>query len=362
MYLHELIDLPELGQLIDDGFVSSRKHPVHPLVILNYTPAAVSVKDWSKTLEFCRGLVYDENTLEIVAIPFRKFWNFDDASKIKELPKGVPDIYEKCDGSYLNCFFYKGEALVSTRGSFESEQAKWAQKYIDNSINYILVDKFQEKFNYIFEVIIPEDRKVVKYNFSGLVLLGATDKETAEEYNPESVAIGLKWLKNFKVAHKYYFQGEYNDLSLLAEKDTPNQEGFVAVYYDGPKTFRAKIKFETYKKLHRMYFQTTPRVIWELVKDNLPLGLEDADKELKDWAEGIQRGLLQKYYLINYLTTSVFNDIVDTESRKEFALKASSYIYKQLLFLLLDKKDDKYKEAIWKIIEPSNQGFKNESL
>lgn len=361
MYLHELIDLPELGQLIDEGYVGRRVHPDLPLTILNYTPAAVQVRDWSETLSYCRGLIYDTVTLEVVAIPFKKFWNWSDTSKIKSLPEGIPAIYEKADGSYLNCFFYKGKIVVSTRGSFESEQAKWAQQYVNDNIDYKLVFEYDEKYNYIFEVIVPFDRKVVRYDFSGLVLLGCIDKYSAREYRPEDFFI--PWLNGYRIAKQY----GYEDLAILAAKDTENEEGFVATWFDnhnyafsGSRTFRAKIKFETYLQKHKMLFQLSAKSIWELTKEGKDLGIDSTEPELKNWAESIQKDLLQKYYLINYLTTSVFNAIVDTESRKEFALKASSYIYKQLLFLLLDKKDDKYKEAIWKIIEPGSKSFKEE--
>ena len=123
MKLHELVDIKELEELIENKYVSDRKHPSLPLRILNYTPKATEIKEWSNTLSYCRGLVYEVTTGDVLAIPFRKFWNKGDSVHIKSLPTGIPRIFEKADGSYLNLFFYKDLPVVSTRGSFESDQA-----------------------------------------------------------------------------------------------------------------------------------------------------------------------------------------------------------------------------------------------
>ena len=162
MKLNELIDQTRLDQLIKDKYVSCRPHPTLPLYILNYTPAAQSLSalEWDHTLSYCRGLVYEGTTYEVIAIPFKKFWNYGDGIRTGLLPEGLPRIFEKVDGSYLNLFFYKGEVVVSTRGSFESDQAKWAQKWVNERVSFIQIDGFDEEFNYIFEVVIPEEPKI----------------------------------------------------------------------------------------------------------------------------------------------------------------------------------------------------------
>ena len=142
MKLNELIDQTRLDQLIKDKYVSCRPHPTLPLYILNYTPAAQSLSalEWDHTLSYCRGLVYEGTTYEVIAIPFKKFWNYGDGIRTGLLPEGLPRIFEKVDGSYLNLFFYKGEVVVSTRGSFESDQAKWAQKWVNERVSFIQID------------------------------------------------------------------------------------------------------------------------------------------------------------------------------------------------------------------------------
>src|SRR5690348_7236331 len=102
MKLHEWLDVKELEKLITDGLVSDRKHPAYPLRILNYTHAAASA-EWNLTLRRCRGLVYEITTGDVYAIPFEKFFSWDDP-KSGVLPSSVPTVYEKLDGSYLQVF------------------------------------------------------------------------------------------------------------------------------------------------------------------------------------------------------------------------------------------------------------------
>ena len=50
MKLNEWVDSHKLNEYIAEGLVTMRNHPKHPLVILNYSPAAQSVKNWDLTL------------------------------------------------------------------------------------------------------------------------------------------------------------------------------------------------------------------------------------------------------------------------------------------------------------------------
>ncbi len=372
MKLHELIDIKELEYLIANKYVSDRKHPSLPLRILNYTPAATEIKEWGHTLSYCRGLVYDLTDSEVYAIPFKKFWNHDDATHVKSLPQGLPCIYEKVDGSYLNLFFYKGTAIVSTRGSFESEQAIWAQKWVNENIDLNKVSLPETLFNYIFEVVIPTDKKVVDYDFSGLVLLGYTRLFDGTEYPPDRT---LPWLPKAILAKEF---GKTNDLSTLAARDEANAEGYVAVWYnqDSP-AFRIKIKFETYKRLHRLYFQTSSTVIWELLKGDmsrltLAEQLKGADENLVNWAMAVAFSILVKRGDLEQTSKEEFryciqqtNILCDLEApekdrRKAFASYATKSKNPGLLFILYDAQFDKYEEQLWKIVKPENYRYRDE--
>ena len=370
MKLCELIDTARLKELVEQKYVSARNHPTLPLTILNYTPSATEIRQWDDTLSYCRGLVYDFETDEVVATPFKKFWNYGDENHTGPLPNRTPRIFEKVDGSYLNLFFYKEEVVVSTRGSFESDQAKWAQKWV---LEHFISENTNENtfvYNYIFEVVIYEDKKVVDYDFSGLVFLGRTRLDDAAEFDND---VSLPWLTDYRVAKEL----QYEDLEKLQARNINNEEGYVAVWYGGTQrpTFRVKLKFETYKLLHRMYFQTTTEVIWELTKagENIAKHLEGADPRLLNWAMAVSLSVLENYHDLKLDSSQEFRDAIqmtnilwnlespEKERRKTFAMYATKSKNPNLLFTLYDGKMVQYEECLWKLVKPENSRFRNET-
>lgn len=376
MKLNELIDLDRLEQLVADKYVTARSHSRYPLNILNYTPAATGIKDWDNTLSYCRGLVYDYETMEIHAIPFKKFWNYNDPSHPETLAENLPEephtILKKMDGSLGIGFFYGAEFIIATRGSFYSEQAVWANDWASKNMNLNLVDIGSKEDTYLFEIIWNRDKKVVNYDFEGLVLLGSIDNSTAIEYLPEWVFKDERdWMGNTKVVTRLisYDRDSY-DLGRLQELNTENEEGFVAIWYKGKDILRVKLKFETYKLLHRMYFQTTPEVIWEWCKKKRSIveALIGADVELLKWAVWIASDINIMYSQVKTESSDHFREAItatnrvqscdmemdEKSRRKVFASYATKYRYPGLLFSLYDAKLEQYEESLWKICKPEN--------
>ena len=69
----------------------------------------------------------------IVARPFKKFFNLSDG---RTDITGEYEIYEKMDGSLGILFFYEGEWILASRGSFTSEQAIEGKKILDDIVGY----------------------------------------------------------------------------------------------------------------------------------------------------------------------------------------------------------------------------------
>ena len=370
MKLNEYIDVAELGRLVDDGFVSARRHPSLDLTVLNYTPKAVS-SDWGKTLRRCRGLVYSDD-LEIQHHGFEKFFNWGDP-KTGLIPPGTPRVFEKADGSYLSVFWYKNELVVNTRGSFESDQAKWGKNWIQNHFTGKICSYSERELSFIFEVIIPEARKVVDYDYSGLVLLGAINRD-GTEHSPECVNFYVStWLEDYKVVKEY----DYEDLGTLQAKNVPNEEGYVVTYYQsqGP-AFRVKLKFSDYVRLHRIIFNTSSISIWELTKraECVNIILAEASEEIKSWANKLSEQIQKDHDSIKTSYTGAFRtintlvngacfgiDVSDRERRKTFALYAKPYAHPELLFTLLDGRLDKFEDQVWELVKPVKTFFKKET-
>ena len=96
------------------------------LQLWNYTDRCVYEKMWTPITLSARGLVIDPANQKIVATPFPKFFN------LGERPDAVPstpfEVFEKVDGSLIIIFFHNEKWQTTTRGAFDTEQAKWAEK------------------------------------------------------------------------------------------------------------------------------------------------------------------------------------------------------------------------------------------
>src|SRR4051812_10416341 len=99
------IDLTTLAKHLADGNVREQTHPTLPLRILNYSAECQYEKRWDDVTLQCRGLVMHGD--EIVARPFRKFFNESEHAD-GEIPWHLPSrITEKLDGSLLVWFCFE---------------------------------------------------------------------------------------------------------------------------------------------------------------------------------------------------------------------------------------------------------------
>ena len=154
--------LNELNKRVEDGLISAQKHDTLQLIIWNYTQTCQFSKAWDEYTMAARGLITDLEG-NVVARPFKKFFNIDEReeTKIENLPTETPDVYTKYDGS-LGILYFDGDLpCIATRGSFNSDQAKWATEWIQTK--FLKKSDFLEGYTYLFEIIYPENRIVVDY-------------------------------------------------------------------------------------------------------------------------------------------------------------------------------------------------------
>lgn len=334
MYISELMNLQDLEVAIESGLISKRKHPIHPLYILNYTAAAQFDWVWNDVTLNCRGLVVDED-YNIVARSFPKFFSYEQLDG--KLPEGEFVVEEKLDGSMLLAFRYNGELITATRGSFESEQASKAQDFLKDF-------NVKDGESWIFEIIYKENRIVVDYDFEGLVLLDVNDLRVPQLKATENILnTYAKWF-GFRRPKIYSF----NSLDEILNCNDSNIEGFVLHYANGE---RVKIKTDDYKRLHRLVTGVSEKTVWEALKENRFSELiENVPDEFYDWVHAVREQLQNKYKVILLRASWDFNSIEDKSDRKEFALRAMETKYPQILFKMLD--DKLQPEMIWKLCKP----------
>ena len=344
-----------LNKYNDDNLVYKQIHPTLPLTIWNYSEKVQYDNLWDDITTQTRGLVTDDKG-NIVARPFKKFFN--DSEK-KHTPTPDFDVYEKMDGSLGILFYYEGEWVLATRGSFTSDQAvkgfEMLQKY-----DY---QKLHKDYTYLFEIIYDDNRIVVKYNYEDLVLLGMINTETGYDVDlyGEGNDVRLKNLitnLGFKVVKKY---DGINDYSILKGMIKDDEEGFVVKFSNGD---RMKIKGEEYMKLHKLITSVSTTAIWEMMsegRDVLEL-LKEVPDEFYNKIKMYVRDLKYTYFSLSEYAGKThdgfrygkFGDKDPEPTKKEFAefLSMNNYnpIIKALCFAMWDKKD--YDKIIWKHIKP----------
>lgn len=217
-----MVNLRELKQLILDKYVVVQKHPEHDLYIYNYSQKTQYERYWTPLTLMCRGLILDGER-NVVSRGLNKFFNREELNG-DEIPNEPFEVFEKYDGSYINVFRYNGEIIVSSRGSFTSDQAIYTRQLINEKYP-CFESHMVNNTSYIFELIADWNRIVVNYGGENkLVLLTAfdTSRKRGTELDFNDV---LDWADTLEcdVAKRYNF----SDYETLKEKIGNNQEGFV---------------------------------------------------------------------------------------------------------------------------------------
>lgn len=365
-------------KLIDEGYINKIKHPTEELYLYNYSQKAqfegMNSPLWKDhpELEWCRGLILNDKN-EIIARPFRKFWNYEQYDNNGLPPYKSFQIFDKLDGSLGIVYPTSKGIAVATRGSFQSEQALWATEFLNNNHKDFCEKLFWEyqtkgKFldTWLFEIIYPENRIVVHYNdFKGLIFLTAINNSMGNDWDFFFARSRAKEF-GFEVVEKFDGIEDFTKIRDLIKRD--NAEGFVILFNTG---LRVKMKYEEYCRLHRIITGVSSKKIWEMLRagDSFAEILELVPDEFHEWVNKVKNELEEKFNSIDTIvqltcqTLSKIEDIQEDIDAKEVRKRQASVIlrdYKPLSSAIFSELDGKNsKDIIWKMIEPKyEQPFK----
>jgi len=330
------MDLQILEKYYKEGWLIKQTHPTLPLTIWNYSQQTQYEGKWDDITLACRGLVTVDETGEVVARPFKKFFNIEEG---KHTPTSEFEVYEKMDGSLGIAFYHKDQWVFASRGSFTSEQAlKGKVMFLKNFSRSHL----SRSLTYLFEIIYPENRIVVDYvGAERLVLLGIIETNSGKEYSLESFR-----KNNYDVVRTYIIKNYKNLKKIIGH----NQEGFVVRFSNGD---RIKIKGEEYIRLHKIMTEISTKSVWECLSqgDDLYKILEDVPDEFFTKIDEYAEELTSQYIKIEAQAQAHFANIsLYTDTRAEFAKYAKLSPLAPVMFKMLDEKD--YSNTIWRMIKP----------
>lgn len=275
-YLFDYIDRGEFFTGEREGDIRVAFHPSEPLAIACYTHQVMKNRNWNPTVRKCRGLIWNHETLEIVAIPFSKFFNQGEKEAYKPGEHEDFVVFDKLDGS-LGILYPKpsGGYAVATKGSFTSEQAlegtKMWEAHIEADRIFGSVTKVPKNLTPLFEIIYPENRIVVDYGgTSGLALIGLVDNRDGYSYHPS-----MWWGWNGMTVNEYP--------KVIA--DRPNAEGLVVWYPETDK--RVKLKQQDYIEKHRVVTNLSEETVWDWWSEGKKQEDIDLPEEHDKWAKDL---------------------------------------------------------------------------
>lgn len=337
------IDLASFRERETQGMLTSRSHPTGRLLIWNYTPQCQFDQAWDDVTMQARGLITTPAG-EIVARPFKKFFNLDQHQG--DLPLEPFIVTAKVDGSLGILYWLDDVPQVATRGSFTSDQAVKATEILHHKYHNIL-GSINPNYTYLFEIIYPNNRIVVDYgNLEDLVLLAVIHTESGLEMDIHEPTASGSFHDLFPLV-KYY--DGVRDLAQLQAIQEENAEGFVIRFQSG---LRLKLKFAEYIRLHRLITRVNARAIWEHLRAGQSFDelLERVPDEFYVWVRRTQDDLLTQFAAIEQQCQEVVSEVQSLPTRKEQAAVIMKTRYPGITFALLDQKN--YQEAIWKLLYP----------
>ncbi|MER0477022.1 RNA ligase [Streptomyces sp. Edi2] len=384
--LATLFSPDDLAKAITDGHVVRKQHRHLPLSIFNYTQSCQYAGAWNAVTTRCRGLVVDERTSTVVAMPFEKFFNVAEHENgrayAQPLPKEPFRIYDKVDGSLCIIFHFNGRWHAATKGSFHSTQANRARGWLDASDT----SRLQPGTTYLAEIIYSGNRIVVDYgDREDLVLLGAYGADGVELDLEEAAA---HWDGIGSVVRTWPSM----DLSELMARAEANvhpdgssgltAEGYVLRFDSG---VRAKAKLADYVHLHKIATDANEVDIWRYcglkrlnthpAKDvakvlgcpvsevtrlasgdiePLEVLLSTLPDESYAWVRKVVDTLERRYSLLSQAINTAFDEHAHLAGdRRAFAhaVAGCDTAVRSGLFLRLDNRDPSL--HIWRAIRPS---------
>ena len=341
----------ELDKRVDHGLVNRTDQG--SLSIYNYSKECQFNHAWDDFTIMARGLILKHNPDDrfdgnVVGLGFAKFFNASEKEGASVVKFDAPfDAYTKMDGSLGIVYFHDGSWHVATRGSFTSDQSRWAEKWLHENIKpYHQLD---QNVTYLCEIIYASNRIVIDYPFEGLVMLGAYNRITGVELDYDRDLRPLCERVGMMIAERHQFRS-FGEAQEFVKTLPGNEEGFVIRFRESGE--RVKLKGSEYCALHKIISNITPLAIWELlcsgysIDDYKKVLPEEFWEEVDEIVEHFQKragtimlDIVNLYSKVSGMTDRELGMLIQNDWRAvacagylfPYRKKGASEVYKQVL-------------------------------
>lgn len=285
--------------------VKMRESAVYPgLYVLKYSKKVFYKNSWDNFLEECRGAVVDQD-FNLVAYPFTKIYNFGIESRAPSIDVDTKvTAFRKVNGFMASVTWYRGDLLISTTGSLDSDYVDMVRKMIREQYNYedwclVFSRSDMQGVTFMFECCHVDDPHIVPER-PGMYLLGFRENvwDSRVQYDSFTLRDLAKELGCYTPECTVTNMGRVQEMV----KETTS-EGFVIYTDDGLST---KIKSPYY--LVSKWLSRNPRTD-KLFQDSFK---KQIDEEFYPLLEYIKKNIL------------IYSEM-DEQSRLEFIREFFTY-------------------------------------
>ena len=182
----------------------------------------------------CRGIKFDAATGNTLARPFHKFFNIGERAETQ--PESIDFtrphwIMSKVDGSMIHPMIVNGALVLSTRMG-RTKHAMTAERHLTATLSSWFEECLTAGWTPICEWIAPDNRIIIKYPDSKLVLLAIRNTVSGDYMGPDAVSDGSRRAGIEAVDLHPSWDGDARAFmaSVAALKD---EEGYVIRFADG---------------------------------------------------------------------------------------------------------------------------------
>lgn len=311
-----------------------RRHGAYPnLVLLKYNQIESPFAE--QIVRECRGIVLDESHgWEVVSRGFDKFFNHGEGHAAP-IDWTTACVQEKVDGSLCVLYHYDGQWHVATTGTPDAcgdvsgfgltfKEYFWSTA---QSIGMCLPPNEWTDWCFMFELVGPFNRIVVRHEKPSLTLLGMRHKLGHEEPLTYHIsgALNVPCVKSFPLRSVDDIVSSFANMSPLS------QEGYVVV--DGAFR-RIKVKHPGYVALHHAKDGMSKKAIVEIVRSGESSEVLTAFPEFAPMVAEVRAS----FDAIVTEIESDYTQLKDIPEQKVFAAEALKTSCQGVLFALRAKK------------------------
>ena len=336
----EYIKQNGLQALADNYAISVKRHKYYNnLVLLKYSQLNSPMAE--KVVQQSRGIILDEDhDWSIVSWPYNKFFNHGEGHAAK-IDWDTARVYEKLDGSLVTLYYYDCKWQVASSGLPDASGEVLGTSTTFHDLFWKTWDKMgyqlpQKKHCcFMFELMTPYNRVVVRHKEPKLVLHGGRNLGTFKELNPVIEA----HLNGWECAKVFPLQSWDDIIAAAKQLDPMEGEGYVVC---DANYNRVKVKSPQYVAVAHMKDGFTTRRLLEIVRTN-----ENSEflSYYPEYTE-LYYEIKIKYEKMVGRIEGFYEAIKDIDDRKQFALKATTQKFSGILFSLKFGKFDTIQQSL----------------